>query len=356
MQQVNFVSYRAVPVQVINNGSDLQKKFVQSDNNAINSTTITSDRGQCGDSKNCDRQNDACEISENCDSELKIVETANANVVILNGNSDGGKRCDIVQCVNTTVNITDGLDKSADHSSTMHLHNSSNITVNSVTSQIHVEPMRTFTSTEAQTDDLIHHQQHRASNTNANNNNKKNNTILIDTSVISTDTNTTDANINDSNNENNSSSNANMNSASETTSGKSGHGGRRSVASAPTSATPADAQQSREQRRRERRERRQPRDGRQSSHCHVANQSMHSHPSNCDILPDILHNHIPPPYTTLPMPMPMPAHCQINAAATVLTQTPPPSVLVPGPPSALIPAIGFDDDGRYTFPLPIMRR
>lgn len=349
MQQVNFVSYRAVPVQVINNGSDLQNNFAQSDNNAINSTTITSDRGHCGDNKKCERQNDACEISENCDSELKIVETANANVLILNGNSSGGKRCDYVQCVNTTVNITDGLDKAADHSSTMHLHNSSNITVNSVTSQIHVEPMRTFTSTEAQTDDLTHHQQHRSSNNNTNNNN----TILIDTSVISTDTNSTDANINDSNNENNSSSNANMNSASETTSAKSGHGGRRSAAATPTSATAADAQQSREQRRRERRERRQPRNGRQS-HCHVANQSMHSHPSNCEILPDILHNHIPPPYTTLPMPLP--THCQINAAATVLTQTPPQSVLVPGPPAALIPAIGFDDDGRYTFPLPIMRR
>lgn len=107
---------------------------------------------------------------------------------------------------------------------------------------------------------------------------------------------------------------------------------------------------SREQRRRERRERRQARNARQQ-HMHLAaqpNGSLQSHHSNCEILPDILHSHIPPPYTTLPLP----PHCQISAAS------PPPSVLLPGPPSTLITPIpvGIADDGRYTFPLPIMRR
>lgn len=107
---------------------------------------------------------------------------------------------------------------------------------------------------------------------------------------------------------------------------------------------------SREQRRRERRERRQARNARQQ-HMHLAAQtsgSLQSHHSNCEILPDILHSHVPPPYTTLPLP----PHCQISAAS------PPPSVLLPGPPSTLITPIpvGIADDGRYTFPLPIMRR
>lgn len=109
--------------------------------------------------------------------------------------------------------------------------------------------------------------------------------------------------------------------------------------------------ETREQRRRERRERRQARNATRQQHIHLSTQTngpLQPHHSNCEILPDILHSHVPPPYTTLPLP-PL---CQISAAS------PPSSVLLPGPPSALITPIpvGIADDGRYTFPLPIMRR
>lgn len=186
----------------------------------------------------------------------------------------------------------------------------------------------------------------------------KNTTILIDTSVRSIGASATVANSNDINSLEVSSSDAKMQSASEIANGESGQDGRRSAAPASTAllANGVDAQQqAREQRRRERRERRQPRGSRQS-HCHASTTapSMHSPLSNSEILPDVLHNHIPPPYTTLPMPMP--THCQLNTSAAVLTQSPPSTVLVPGPPAALIPAIGFGDDARYTFPLPIIRR
>lgn len=96
-----------------------------------------------------------------------------------------------------------------------------------------------------------------------------------------------------------------------------------------------EAQLLREQRRRDRRERRIARNARQ--------QHIHPAPSMrppFEILPDILHSHVPPPYTTLP----------IGTAAPPV----PPPVLVP---SIITPLpVGPPDDSRYTFPLPIMRR
>ncbi|XP_063697817.1 uncharacterized protein LOC134828760 [Culicoides brevitarsis] len=119
---------------------------------------------------------------------------------------------------------------------------------------------------------------------------------------------------------------------------------------------------SREQRRRERRERRAARS--RMSHIHAlhaqeaisnpnnitATAQMHQIPlshaiiganqvrplsgGNFQIVPDLLHSHLPPPYTTLPV--------QENSA-TLLT-TP-----VPVPVSAV-------DNCRYSFPLPIIRR
>lgn len=105
---------------------------------------------------------------------------------------------------------------------------------------------------------------------------------------------------------------------------------------------PSEVQMTREQRRRDRRERRLARNARQ----------QHLHPpialrSGFEILPDILHSHVPPPYTAL----------SISSQ-----QTPPPpssssvpSVLVP-PIITPLPVVGPTDDGRYSFPLPIIRR
>ncbi|XP_055619459.1 uncharacterized protein LOC129764421 isoform X2 [Toxorhynchites rutilus septentrionalis] len=98
----------------------------------------------------------------------------------------------------------------------------------------------------------------------------------------------------------------------------------------------------REHRRRERRERRQARNRMQ--HVHPMDQppppppplpSAMIRPPPIEIIPDILHSHLPPPYTTLPM------------GATVL-------------PAPMIPAVpvhhrGAADDCRYSFPIPIIR-
>lgn len=103
---------------------------------------------------------------------------------------------------------------------------------------------------------------------------------------------------------------------------------------------------SRDQRRRDRRERRQARNARQ--HLHPQLMQSTSIRANCEIIPDILHSHVPPPYTTLPMP----SHC----SASTPVGLPSPSVLVPNP-SLISPLpVGIADDGRFTFPLPIMRR
>ncbi|XP_058829444.1 uncharacterized protein LOC131688871 [Topomyia yanbarensis] len=93
----------------------------------------------------------------------------------------------------------------------------------------------------------------------------------------------------------------------------------------------------REHRRRERRERRQARNRMQ--HVHPLDQPPPPptmiRPPPIEIIPDILHSHLPPPYTTLPL------------GATVL-------------PAPILPAVsvhhrGAADDCRYSFPIPIMR-
>uniref|UniRef100_A0A182IPE3 Uncharacterized protein n=1 Tax=Anopheles atroparvus TaxID=41427 RepID=A0A182IPE3_ANOAO len=99
----------------------------------------------------------------------------------------------------------------------------------------------------------------------------------------------------------------------------------------------------REHRRRERRERRQARNRLQ--HIHPLEPPPppggpglhHRSPPPIEIVPDILHSHLPPPYTTLPM------------GASLIPQ------MIPGNASSVIP-VRAADDCRYTFPMPIMRR
>uniref|UniRef100_A0A182MLC1 Uncharacterized protein n=1 Tax=Anopheles culicifacies TaxID=139723 RepID=A0A182MLC1_9DIPT len=98
----------------------------------------------------------------------------------------------------------------------------------------------------------------------------------------------------------------------------------------------------REHRRRERRERRQARNRLQHIHPLEPPPPLHRSPPPIEIIPDILHSHLPPPYTTLPMgasliPQMIPANAVAAAAA------------------AAIP-VRAADDCRYTFPIPIMRR
>lgn len=108
-----------------------------------------------------------------------------------------------------------------------------------------------------------------------------------------------------------------------------------------------ESQTFRDQRRRERRERRQARQRAQHGHHHIT-ATAHQRPSgirtgngvelsrtNYEILPDIINNHFPPPYTTLPIQMPaLPIHSPI-------TISPVPVVV---------------DDCRFSFPIPIIRR
>lgn len=259
------------------------------------------------------------ESSEKCDNIEFIGEiTTNSNTNTngnsnANGNGNGN--------MNASVVLSDGVQSgfvnsnSSGNSNMISVTDNTNNSSPNHTSQIQLN-QRTFTSTEAQTDDFDATTQQNHSHDNQQRQSPMADSALIEPTTVKN-------------------------------SSKPNHSHSR------RSGTDSEAQSNREQRRRERRERRQPRNARQ--HVHPPNQTMgmHSHHSNCEILPDILHNHVishPPPYTTLPMP----THCQINAAS-VLTQSPPPSVLVPGPPSALIP-VGISDDGRYTFPLPIMRR
>lgn len=104
----------------------------------------------------------------------------------------------------------------------------------------------------------------------------------------------------------------------------------------------------REQRRRERRERRQARQRAQHGHHHtpapvhqrlttgirMGNGAEPSR-SSYEALPDIINNHLPPPYTTLPLQMSAPP---LNS----------PLVISPGPVVV--------DDCRFSFPIPIIRR
>ncbi|XP_055602939.1 uncharacterized protein LOC129751445 [Uranotaenia lowii] len=108
----------------------------------------------------------------------------------------------------------------------------------------------------------------------------------------------------------------------------------------------------REHRRRERRERRQARNRMQ--HVHPMDQQP-LRPAPLEIIPDILHSHLPPPYTTLPM-----------GATAVLAGPPPPLPIAAVPlghhhrggplgvaAAAAVP--GVVEDCRYTFPIPIIR-
>ena len=129
--------------------------------------------------------------------------------------------------------------------------------------------------------------------------------------------------------------------------------------------TSVESQTFREQRRRERRERRQARQ--RAQHMHHITTPVH-HPqlqhqrilnagnrivnglplprNNYEILPDLINNHLPPPYTTLPLHLP-----------PTPTSAPPSSV----PP--MVPTINVTtsvpvivDDCRFTFPIPVIRR
>ncbi|CAO1440414.1 unnamed protein product [Diamesa hyperborea] len=129
--------------------------------------------------------------------------------------------------------------------------------------------------------------------------------------------------------------------------------------------TSVESQTFREQRRRERRERRQARQRAQHMH-HITTPVHHSQQqhqrilnagnrivnglpltrNNYEILPDLINNHLPPPYTTLPLHLP-----------PIPSSAPPSSV----PPmvqtinvTTSVPAIV--DDCRFTFPIPVIRR
>lgn len=98
-----------------------------------------------------------------------------------------------------------------------------------------------------------------------------------------------------------------------------------------------ESQTIREQRRRERRERRQARQRAQHGHHHITTpvhrttDTRSPSRTNYEVLPDIINNHLPPPYTTLPLQMPeLPIH--INTVPVVI------------------------DDCRFSFPIPIIRR
>ena len=117
----------------------------------------------------------------------------------------------------------------------------------------------------------------------------------------------------------------------------------------------------REQRRRERRERRQARQRAQHGHRHHVSVHHSNRPnagvtnnsnsrgingverviSGYEMLPDIINNHLPPPYTTLP-------HFSLR------TPVPPPPP--PPPPQLIAPAPIVVDDCRFSFPIPIIRR
>lgn len=270
--------YRAVPVQIVNTTSASESVHANPNNTQIVNNQMNHIRGASKVGKNAIEKN----LNEKCDIECNGIDNDVNDLVSVNA-------IDVVALdTNNALNTNTGIQS------------------------------RTFTSTEAQTDDL---QQTDSTS------NPQSNPIQMAPATASVATNSTKQN-----------------------EGNRRNGNGTNGPSAQVHVTDIEALTSREQRRRERRERRLARNGRQQ-HMHSGTALLPPHHSNCEILPDILHSHVPPPYTTLPMP----PHCPINAVAAA---SPPPSVLVPGPPSALITPIpvGISDDGRYTFPLPIMRR
>ena len=114
----------------------------------------------------------------------------------------------------------------------------------------------------------------------------------------------------------------------------------------------------REQRRRERRERRQARQRAQHGHRHHVSVHHSNRPNGVtnnsnsrgingiagyEMLPDIINNHLPPPYTTLP-------HFSLRTSAPIPPPPPPPQ------PQLITPAPIVVDDCRFSFPIPIIRR
>ncbi|XP_033152671.1 serine-rich adhesin for platelets isoform X1 [Drosophila mauritiana] len=170
--------------------------------------------------------------------------------------------------------------------------------------------------------------------------------------------------------------------------------------SASTSSNLQQQQQhqirTREQRRKERRERRQQQQQQQQFQPHHARRHPppppppqlhppphlhhphpHPHPAAMGLaralLPDILHAHYPPPYTALPVPMamsaapPQPPPATAVAASAAAAAAQQPALASSAPPPALTSVIStvplpgplpapLMNDGRFTLPLPIMRR
>lgn len=288
-QQVNFVSCRAVPMQVVNNGdSDLHSQ--QKKNNIIICES---------DNANNNSTND------HITNEIKIISSSRT--------SENSENCDKIVLSNETEKQSEYVNNNSEHINEDTANNSSTIQIGNI--------KRTYVSTEAQTDEL---QQPTSTNGQIIQNSKTTNTndaIRIIESLIKDD----------------------RTNSSQTKSGQA-HSRRRND---------IESHLAREQRRRERRSR-QPHTSRQH-HNHPSNQAIaiNTRNSDCEVLPDILHNHVPPPYTTLPLT----PHCPITGAS-VLAQSSSQSVLVtrpPPPPSALIP-VGISDAGRFTYPLPIIRR
>lgn len=100
-----------------------------------------------------------------------------------------------------------------------------------------------------------------------------------------------------------------------------------------TLISPTSVTSTREQRRRDRRERRHQRRLNSTNHQHIQStgQQQQQWPANSnDRLPDLLNNHLPPPYTTLPSSVP--------SSAPVATMVPPNSILSSPPvPNNLVP-------------------
>lgn len=141
---------------------------------------------------------------------------------------------------------------------------------------------------------------------------------------------------------------------------------------------------SRAQRRRERRERREARSARQQQQIHHVHHpiatTINNNPpvilrSGFEILPDILNNHVPPPYTALAIeattssssianpPQHIPSvilphhqhHHHHHQTPTVLIPSSQQPIIAPFPMGEPTTAAA-DEHGRYSFPLPIIRR
>lgn len=208
-------------------------------------------------------------------------------------NNSNSKKCDNTKSKINDLEIIQVINEPMD--------NQRNIGINSVH---HQQQQRTFTSTEAQTDDLQHFPQHRREESD------------ITTACISSV------------------------SLSDPATSYPLFLSQAPIQDNQTTDNSIPLNVSREQRRRDRRERRQARNSRQQ-HVHPVPMPIRS---GFEILPDILNSHVPPPYTALSL-------------ATAAVAPPSTTVLVP-PINNALPIVGgiAADDERYTFPLPIIRR